>query len=109
MSPLPRLASLLRNLFRKERVECELDAEVLAYLDQLTEEKVAAGMSREQALREARMELGGVEQVKEEVRTVRAGALVEQFWRDMRVGVRSLLRNKGLSATVVVILALGIG
>ncbi len=103
------LLSLLRNLFRKERVEHELDAEVSSYLDQLTEEKIAAGMSPEQACRDARIELGGVEQVKEQVRTARAGALVEQFLRDVRVGVRSLLRAKGLAATVVVTLALGIG
>jgi putative ABC transport system permease protein len=109
MSPLPRLSSLLRNLFRKESVEQDLSAEVSAYLDQLTEEKLAAGMSREQARREAYIELGGIEQVKEEVRIVRAGAMVEQFWRDIRVGVRSLRRNKGLTATVVVTLALGIG
>src|SRR5262245_13066992 len=109
MSPLPRILSLLRNLFRKQRVEKDLDAEVSAYLDELAEEKIAAGMSREQARREARIELGGVDQVQEEVRAVRAGVLLEQFWRDMRVGVRSLLRNKSLTATVVVTLALGIG
>src|SRR5262249_46917613 len=104
-----RLLSLLRNLFRKERVERDLDDEVTAYLDQLTDEKVAAGMSREQARRAARLELGGVEQVKEEVRAVRAGAMLEQFWRDVRVAVRSLRRNRALTATVVVTLALGIG
>ncbi len=109
MSPLPRLLSLLRNLFRKERVERDLDDEVSAYLDQLTDDKVAAGMSREQARREARIELGGVEQVKEEVRAARAGAMLEQFWRDVRVAVRSLRRNRGLTVTVVVTLALGIG
>jgi len=109
LNPLPRLLSLLRNLFRRERVERELDDEVSAYLDELTEEKIAAGMSREQARRQARIELGGVEQVKEEVRAVRTGAVLEQFARDVRVAVRSLLRNRGLSFTVVVTLALGIG
>src|SRR5215468_10481195 len=106
---IPRLLSLVRNLFRKERVERELDDEVAAYLDQLTDEKVAAGMSRERARREARIELGGVDQVKEEVRAVRAGALLEQFARDVRVAIRSLRRNRALTATVVVTLALGIG
>src|SRR5262244_1906651 len=109
MSLLPRVTSLLRNLFRKERVEQDLDAEVSAYLDQLTEEKIARGLSPEQARREARIELGGVEQVKEEVRAARAGAMLEQFWRDVRVAVRSLRRNRALTATVVVTLALGIG
>ena len=109
MSLLPRLSSLLRNLFRKESVERDLDAEVLVYLDQLTEEKIAAGLSPERARREARMELGGVEQVKERVRDVRAGVMIEQFIQDVRVGVRSLLRSRALTVTVVVTLALGIG
>jgi predicted permease len=109
MSTPSRLLSLLRNLFRRERVERELDSEVSAYLDQLTDEKVAAGMTREQARREARIELGGVEQVKEEVRAVLAGAMIDQFLRDVRLAVRSLLRNRALTATVVVTLALGIG
>jgi len=47
MSPLPRLSSLLRNLFRKDRVERDLDSEVSAYLDQLVEEKISAGMAPE--------------------------------------------------------------
>src|SRR5438552_14612656 len=71
MSPLPRLSSLLRNLFRKDRVERDLDSEVSAYLDQLVEEKISAGMAPEQARRAARIELGGPEQVKEQVRADR--------------------------------------
>src|SRR5262245_35941354 len=109
MSPLPRLSSLLRNLFRKERVEQDLDEELSAFLDQLTEEKIRTGIPRERARREARLGLWGIEQVKERVREVRAGAVIEQFLRDLRVGLRSLLRVKGLSATVVITLALGIG
>src|SRR5439155_7580926 len=61
--PLPRLSSLLRNLFRKDRVERDLDSEVSAYLDQLVEEKISAGMAPEQARRAARIEVGGPEQV----------------------------------------------
>jgi len=64
MSPLPRLSSLLRNLFRKDRVERDLDSEVSAYLDQLVEEKISAGMAPEQARRAARIEVGGPEQVR---------------------------------------------
>src|SRR5262249_54219459 len=54
-------------------------------------------------------ELGGVEQVKELVRDARAGAQIELFLQDLRVGLRSLLRSRALTATVVVTLALGIG
>src|SRR5262249_8161930 len=109
MSALPRLLSLLRNLFRRERVERELDAEVSAYLDQLTDERVAAGMNRSEALRRARTEGGGVGEVREEARPIPPGAMIEQFLRDVRLAVRSLLRNRPLTATVVLTLALGIG
>src|SRR5262249_14024547 len=78
---------LLRKLFRKERVERE----------------------PARARRHARTDLGGIEHVKEEVRAARTGAMIEQFSRDVRVAVRSLLRNRTLTATVVVTLALGIG
>src|SRR5881397_2450195 len=109
MSPLPRLSSLLRNLFRKDRVERDLDSEVSAYLDQLVEEKISAGMAPEQARRAARIEVGGREQVKEQVRAVRAGALLEQLVQDIRYGAGQLLRSPGFMLVAVVTLALGIG
>jgi hypothetical protein len=75
--------SLLRNLVRRRRVEIELDEELRSCLELLVEEKIAHGMSERNARRTARIELGGIDQVKESVRDVRRGATVEQFWQDL--------------------------
>src|ERR1700687_5145178 len=96
-----RFTSLFRNFFRKRENEQELDQEVRSYLDLLTEEKIQSGMAPEAARRAARLELGGVEQVKEQVRDVRAGAWMETVLQDLRYGVRVLRNNPGFSALVV--------
>jgi hypothetical protein len=57
--------------FGRRRREHELDAEVRSYIDQLVEEKIQSGLSREEAVRAARIEAGGIEQVKEEIRAAR--------------------------------------
>jgi putative ABC transport system permease protein len=109
MRRLWRLASLFRNLFHKQENERELDREVTSYLDLLTEENIQSGMAPEAARRAARLELGGVEQVKEQVREVRAGVWLETVFQDVRYGVRVLRSNPGFSLLVVITLALGIG
>ena len=109
MSLRTRLASLLRNLFRRQHADQELDEEVRAYAALLADEKSKAGMSVEQARRSARIELGGVEQVKEQVREARAGHLLESFWRDLRIAIRGLRKKPGFTLVVVLSLALGIG
>jgi putative ABC transport system permease protein len=106
---LSRLASLFRNLSHKQENEQDLDHEVSSYLDLLTEEKIQSGMAPEAARRAARLELGGVEQVKEQVRDVRAGIWLETVLQDARYGARVLRLNPGFSLLVVLTLALGIG
>src|SRR5205085_1003895 len=107
--PRARFTSLLRNLFRKKQVERELEMEMGAYIELLTEEKIAAGLTPVAARRAALLEAGGVEQVKEEVRAIRAGALLEQFGQDVRFGLRMLARNPGFSVLAVLCLTVGIG
>ena len=104
-----RLVSFLRNTFRRRQVEGELDEELRAFLDLAAREKVAAGMDPEAAARAARLELGGVEQVKREVRAGRPGARLEDLVREIHGGMRALWRSPGLTAALVLTLALGIG
>ena len=106
---LSRFTSLFRNLSHQQKNEQELDQEVSSYLDLLTEEKIRGGIAPEAARRAARLELGGVEQVKEQVRDVRAGIWLETVLQDVRYGGRVLRNNPGFSLLVVLTLALGIG
>ena len=106
---LARLVSLIRNLLRGDRVERELDAELRGYVEMLADERIQRGLDPERARREARLALGGVEQVKEQVRAVRAGALLEQIAQDVRYAVRGLRRAPVFAATAIVTLALGLG
>ena len=109
MSFHARLASLLRNTLRHRRVEADLDEEVRAYLDMVADEQRAHGLSEDEARRAARLEVQGIEQLKERVRDVRTGVTFEQFRQDLGYGIRVLSRYRGFTAAAVATLALGIG
>lgn len=95
--------------FLRRRSDVDLDAEVRTYVDELIEEKIRAGFSFEEAKRQARIEAGGIEQVKEEVRAARAGAWLDALLRDIRYGIRMQGRSPGYTAAILVTFALGIG
>ena len=99
----------IRSLFRRGAVEDELDEELQDHLERRTEEGVASGLSVEEARRTALLELGGIEQRKEECRDMRRVRWLEEFFQDIRYGFRLLRKNPGFSAVVILALALGLG
>lgn len=109
MPLIPRVTSLWCNLFHKDQVDQEFSEEIRAFLDLSTEAKIRQGLTPQEARRNALLELGGVDQVEEKVREVRMGQFIETAWRDVRLGVRTLVHSPIFTAVTVLSLALGIG
>src|SRR2546423_15642660 len=98
MSLLRNLSDGLRSLFRKERVEGELDEELHGFLEMAAEEKMKQGMSRKDALRAVRLKRGSLEVTKEAVRAGRRGSFVDTLWQGLRFGARVSRTARALSA-----------
>jgi putative ABC transport system permease protein len=104
-----KVQSFLRNLFLSRRVEVDLDKEVCSHLELLIAENIRAGMPQKEAERVARIELGGIEQVKEQVRDEGIGNWLHSVFSDCRYALRQLRKNPGATAVMVFTLALAIG
>ena len=109
MTLLRRLVSVLRWIARRDNAEQDLHDELQSFVDMASADRIRRGEAPAEARRRAVIELGGVEQTKELVRTGRHGALIDEFARDVSYGFRQLRRAPVFALTVAVTLALGVG
>jgi predicted permease len=99
----------LRSLFRRKTVESEMDEELRFHFEKQVEKLVRSGIVPAEARRRARLEFGGIDQVKEEYREARGISFLETLVQDIRYGLRILGRTPVITFVAILSLALGIG
>jgi predicted permease len=98
-----------RRVFSRDRLESQLDAELRDHFDRLVGDFIASGYPQSEARRLARLEFGGMDQVKEACRDARGTRWVDETTQDVRYGLRGFRRNPGFTIVAIVTLAIGVG
>jgi hypothetical protein len=108
-SSLNRLIARVRAVFSSSDLDRDLNAELESHIRLRTEDNIRLGMSPEESERTARIEMGGVTQLREAHREVRALPFLDTLTQDLRYTFRTLSHNGGFTAFAIVIIGLGVG
>jgi len=99
----------LRRFMQRTKKDTDLAAEIESHLAHEQDANLSRGLSAEEARRQARLEFGNPETLRDQVWRYRSLPWVEDAWRDLRFAIRSLAKTPGFAITAIIVLAVGIG